>query len=182
VVRIVVYGPDGDEGLGTGFFVSEDGLTVTNFHVVKNARSAKAQDVNGAELTIVGIVATNPSADLAILQVNVRRSPYLELSGEDDPPKVGTRVYAIGNPRGFTNTLSDGLISGIRQEPEACFLQTTAALSPGSSGGPLVTSSGEVVGVTTKGFIFSQNLNFAVASKHVKSLMKVRGAPEPLPG
>lgn len=179
VVRVVAEGSS--RGFGTGFFISADGLLVTNYHVVEEADWAAIVDGSNAELPVEGIVAANPSVDLVILKVDVISTPYISLSSDDSPPKVGTHVYAIGNPLGLTNSLSEGLVSGVRDVPKLCAIQTTAAISPGSSGGPLLTKDGRVVGVTTAYLVTGQNLNFAVSAKHVKSLLETRGRPRPFP-
>ena len=166
-------------GVGSGFFVSKDGLLVTNFHVIRHASFASIQSAGGP-LYVEGVVATDAEADLALLQVRGGGKTFLKLS-ESALPKVGTKVYAIGNPRGLTNTLSDGLVSGLRQAADGpSLIQTTAAISPGSSGGPLLTSEGNVVGVTSATLTEAQNVNFAVAADAVRKLVKSKGKLKPL--
>jgi len=180
VVRVVAYDLAGEEERqGTGFFVSSDGLLVTNYHVIEGARSVRVFGGKNAELHVLGLAASNQAADIAVLKVNAQRCSFLEFPDDDAFPAVGTRVYAIGNPLGFTNTLSDGLVSGVREVPELAVIQTTAAISPGSSGGPLVLGDGRVVGVTTANIRGGQNLNLAVAVKHIRPLLQVRGAVRP---
>jgi tetratricopeptide (TPR) repeat protein len=100
------------------------------------------------------------------------RSPPLRLSHEN--VRTGANVYAIGSPRGLVNTLSTGIISGVRQGPIGKkMLQTTASISPGSSGGPLLNDRGEVVGVTTLSQIDGQQLNFAVTATEIDRLLKL---------
>ena len=86
-------------------------------------------------------------------------------------PPVGTKVFAIGNPLGFANTMSDGLISGIREIDHVEMIQISAPISPGSSGGPLLADNGKVVGVTTSGIKGGQNLNFAIPASRVADLL-----------
>jgi len=176
VVRVVVR----DEkfkvlGFGSGFFVSADGLLVTNHHVIEGANFATILLSNNATLFVEGVAATDPKNDLALLKVNGADLSFLSVDA-DLPPKVGARVYAIGNPKGMTNTLSEGLVSGLRkvgQQPAV--IQTTAPISKGSSGGPLLTADGKVIGVTSAFLAKGQNLNFAVPAGEVRKLLRDRG-------
>jgi S1-C subfamily serine protease len=123
-------------------------------------------------LPVAGVITQNAEADLAVIKVDGKISAQpLELAG-NDLPKIGEKVYAIGNPRGFTNTLSDGLVSGHREHNRKTKIQITAPISPGSSGGPLLRADGKVVGVTSAGFTAgAQNINFAVPASEVKWLL-----------
>ncbi len=176
VVRVVVRDKDYKVvGMGSGFFVSADGLLVTNYHVIKGAAFATVRLSNNATLFVNGVAATDPDADLALLKVNGADLPFLTVS-VGHPPTVGVRVYAIGNPKGLTNTLSEGLISGLRKVgSQLRAIQTTAPISRGSSGGPLLAASGEVVGVTSAYIISGQNLNFAVPAGEVTRLLRKPG-------
>lgn len=179
VVSVVVTGEGGLVKRGTGFLVSDDGLIATNYHVIKDGRSAEVILPTLAKLAVKGVVASNPDWDLAILRVEGKSLPFLKIAKDD--PKIGAKVYAIGNPKGLTNTLSDGLVSGVREiSNDLSLLQTTAAISPGSSGGPLLAESGEVVGITTSSLVTGQNLNFAVPGKRLFSLLSKVGEPIPL--
>lgn len=165
---------------GSGFFVSEDGLIVTNYHVIEGAHYATVRLEDGSVAFVEGLAGVDRRADLALLKVKAAGASFLEL-GQLGLPSVGTRVYAIGNPQGLTNTLSEGLVSGHRKVEEGMTLiQTTAAISPGSSGGPLLAADGRVVGVTTSFLAEGQNLNFAVPAERVMILVKGRGKIERL--
>ena len=183
VVCVVVRDENFREiGLGSGFFVADDGTLVTNCHVVKGAKFATVVLPTGATFFVDGILATDETADLAILKVNGKSLPYLNLAPASETPAVGMRVYAIGNPRGLTNTLSEGLVSGLRGNPGGPeIIQTTAAISPGSSGGPLLDPKGQVVGVTTAYLAESQNLNFAVPASKVSELLGKSSTAHPSP-
>jgi len=163
-------------GQGTGFFVSADGELVTNYHVIRDAAYATIVTADGLAHTVEGIAAVNEKADLALLKVKLSTDnvPTLRLSTVSTVPTIGTRVFAIGNPRGLTNTLSDGLVSGHRAQmvPGVTIVQISAPISPGSSGGPLMTADGAVVGVTSSGFSDGQNLNFAIPAETVRSFIK----------
>ena len=173
VVRLIVEDEYGRRvGQGSGFLVSSDGLLVTNRHVVQSGKNVTVLMDTDAELALEKIICMDVKADLALLKTKGKNLPYLPLSNTTTP-EVGTPVYAIGSPKGMTNTLSEGLISGIRNRHEdITVFQTTAPISYGSSGGPLVTTDGKVIGVTTSSLQSGQNLNFAIASVHVKRLLK----------
>lgn len=185
VVRIVVRDEKLKEiGLGSGFFVSSDGILVTNYHVVDKARYATVLLPSDAMLFVEGILAVDEQADLAVLKVNGKDLPSLSLLQGGQTPAVGVRVYAIGNPQGLSNTLSEGLISGVRMiAPDLPVLQITAAISPGSSGGPVLDSSGQVVGVATAILAgpLAQNLNFAVPSNKVHEILAKAHSAKPVP-
>ena len=169
VVRIRAYGRDHKQiALGSGFFISADGLLVTNHHIVENARSLEVALPSNATLKVTRVLAVDSKLDIAILETKGKNLPYLTLATKK--ATVGQKVYAIGNPRGLTNTISDGMLSGFRKVRNVDVLQTTAPISPGSSGGPLVASTGEVLGITTFTLVNSQNLNFAVPHKYISAL------------
>ena len=186
VVQVVVRDQDLNAiGQGSGFLVSSDGLVVTNHHVVSKAAFATVVLPSRATLFVQGVLAFDADADLAILKVNGADLPYVRLASKEKFPEVGARVYAIGSPKGLSNTLSEGLVSGLRQESQDLrLIQTTAAISPGSSGGPLLNAEGHVVGVTTMILVGegAQNLNFAVPAANIYRLLeRARGAqPQPL--
>ena len=165
---------------GSGFFVTADGVLVTNRHVIDGAHFAQVMRTDGSSYFVEAIVAEDSEADLALLQVNGHDLPHLEISRGDLPP-VGAHVFAIGSPQGLPNTLSDGIISGHRRVAEQLtLLQTTAAISHGSSGGPLLSAKGEVVGVTTMYLATGQNLNFAVPADRLARLVSAKREPRAL--
>lgn len=175
VVRVIAHDSNFHVRLGSGFFVSKDGLLVTNYHVIGEADFASVVRGDNTTLYVEGIAAEDKDADLALLKVNVSNPPLLKI-GPDAPPKVGTKVYAIGNSDGLTNTLSEGLISGLRTRANNIpTIQTSAAISHGSSGGPLMTADGVVVGVTSATVVDGQNLNFAVPASQIRQLMERKG-------
>ena len=184
VVRIVVRDEKFKEiGLGSGFFVSSDGILVTNYHVVAKARFATVVLPSEATLFVEGVLALDEQSDLAVLKVNGKDLPTLNLLARGETPAVGARIYAIGNPVGLSNTLSDGLVSGLRSlEPGLAVLQMTAPISPGSSGGPVLDTSARVVGVATLGSREGiQNLNFAVPAEKVHDILAKARENKPVP-
>jgi S1-C subfamily serine protease len=174
VVRVVTLDTTGRPlKQGSAFFVDADGLLVTNYHVMADCASARILFDNDVEIGIDSIAAVDPQGDLALVRVSGREFKCLRLADAEAPP-VGTRVYAIGTPQGLTNSLSQGLVSGIRRiAPDLLLLQTTAPISPGSSGGPLLTADGNVIGVNTLYLVGGQNLNFAVGTARVKRLLDI---------
>jgi S1-C subfamily serine protease len=173
VVQVVIQDRQGRPlGGGSGFLVSPKGLIVTNYHVIEKAHTASVVLADKAKLDVAGAAALDQEADLAILKVAgpISTRP-LELAGSDLPP-VGTKVYAIGSPLGLAQTLSDGLVSGHRETDDVTLIQTTAPISPGSSGGPLLGEDGRIVGVTTAFLKTGQNLNFAVPASQVTRLLR----------
>jgi S1-C subfamily serine protease len=174
VVQVVVSDEAGKEiSLGSGFIVSTDGMIVTNFHVIQNAHSAVAKLADGSFMPVEGVAAVDADKDLAVLKVNGKGLPSLKLTSIARL-HVGDHVVAIGSPLGFEGTVSDGIVSALRTEaPGKNWIQTTAPVSHGNSGGPLLDMDGGVIGVITWGVDLQQgeNLNFAIPSDVVESLV-----------
>jgi S1-C subfamily serine protease/Flp pilus assembly protein TadD len=177
VVWIAVGDHDHPWGTGSGFLVSVDGLVATNYHVIQGATVASVTFGDGSTHAVEGVLASDLEADLALLKIS-GQFPHLELAGKDLPP-IGSKVYAIGSPRGLINSLSEGLVSGHRpfERTVITMIQTTAAISPGSSGGPLFSADGKVVGVTAGVFKTGtqQSLNRAVPVERLAMLLATRG-------
>ncbi len=170
----------GELGEGTGFYVSDDGWIATNHHVVDEGTRILAQHSDGTTREIAGILALDEANDLAVLQAAPADGPMpaaLKL-GDSDSVETGLRVVVLGNPQGFSGTLSEGLVSAIRDGSSELFeehgelLQISAAISLGSSGSPVMTYEGEVVGVVVSTYVGGQNLNFAVPSARLAELMR----------
>ena len=176
IVLIVTSDSTGQEtALGSGFLVSADGKVVTNFHVIKGAHSAVAKLANGAFFPVDGVLAADVDGDLVLLKVPGKGLPFLTLDASAGV-KAGDHVVAIGSPLGLEGTVSDGIVSAIRSEtPAKNWIQTTAPVSHGNSGGPLLAMDGNVVGVITWGVNLQegQNLNFAIPSDKVQSLLSM---------
>jgi hypothetical protein len=165
--------------LGSGFVVRE-GEIVTNLHVVAGATAGYAKLV-GKETTyeIEGITAIDANLDLVLLKTTAFSSPTLTL-GDSDAVQIGDSIYAVGNPQGLEGTFSQGIVSGIREFEADRILQITAPISPGSSGGPVLDSKGDVIGVSVATFVSGQNLNFAIPSNYLKLLIGKAGPVMPL--
>ena len=157
---------------GTGFLVSADGRIVTNYHVIKGASSAIVKLPDGAFYDVDGVVAFDKARDLAVIKAHGQNFRVVTL-GNSDRVQVGEEIVAIGNPLSLDSTVSSGIVSGIRtiEEEGGKFLQVTAPISPGSSGGPLFDMAGEVIGVTSMYLKGGENLNFAIPINDAKTLL-----------
>lgn len=164
-------------GIGSGFFITRDGLAVTNYHVIGGASSAIITTADGVKYTVKGICGYDKNADIAILQIDGSGFSYLGIDGSDTLT-VGTEVYAIGNPYGLINTISGGLISNCKQQINGSdFIQFSAPISMGSGGGPVLNTSGAVVGVTCLTALNGQTLNFAVPIHKLDDLSRTGCVP-----
>lgn len=158
--------------IGTGFFVKEEGVLVTNYHVIEEGIRAEAKLADGQILSIEGVLLENMEEDLALLSTwDTKRSfPALKLADSD--VEIGQSVFVVGSPFGFEGTVSDGIVSAVRDIPQmGRLLQITAPISKGSSGGPVLNLKGEVVGVATCYYKEGQNLNFAIPVDRLINLL-----------
>ena len=167
-------------GFGSGFFVQTNQI-VTNFDVIEGAVRGTTKRVGQkTEYNIEGFTAMDEKNDLVILQVSEADVQPLSL-GNSDTVEVGDTVYVAGNPKGFfEGTSSEGIISAIRGDSTDKRFQMTAPISPGSSGGPVLNSSGSVIGVSFAIFRGDQILNFVIPSNHLKVLLARLGTMKPL--
>ena len=173
--------------LGSGFFIHPSGYLLTNDHVIKDANEIKVKTWDGDDFE-VSVIARDPTFDLALLRVvdADREFPTLPM-GDSEEIGVGDFVIAVGNPLGLGHTVTQGIISQTgrnleafirEQQPEGeeetrriLFLQTSTAINPGSSGGPLITLTGAWVGVNTAGITEAQNIGFAVPSGQAREFL-----------
>ena len=164
-------------GTGSGFFVDSDGTAVTNYHVIKGAASAKVKLASGNKIySIDGVYDYNIKNDWAVVKIDGKGFSYLEL--DESEVVGGATVYAIGSPLGLDNTISQGLISNTnRVLDNVRFIQTSAAISGGSSGGALINKLGKVIGITSAGFPGGENLNLALPISVIKGFKKDRATP-----
>ncbi|MBS1561641.1 MAG: serine protease [Bacteroidetes bacterium] len=160
-----------DDGHGTGFFISRKHL-VTNYHVIDDASSVKLRFKDSAEVQVLRIVAQDSAADLAILEVVLPDSiKFTPIKFKTTPPEQGERVYVVGNPLEYDQSVSDGIVSSVRVvKDHGKMIQFTAAISGGNSGSPLLDGYGNALGVASAGIHGGQNLNFAVPAERVQAL------------
>ena len=167
-------------GRGSGFFVAPDTL-LTNVHVVGRNSSVTIRRASG-EVVPARVESTAPQVDIAVLKVSAidKAQPVLTL-GSTGSARIGQEVFAIGSALGLLqNTLTRGIVSGIRQTPTATLVQTDAAVNPGNSGGPLIDRTGRVVGIVTMGYTDRQGLNFAVGIDHARPILEGKPVPPPV--
>lgn len=165
VAMIISYKDGVPYAQGSGFFIGENTL-ITNFHCVAGADKIEFK-ITGDDEIYKGakVIKTSDDYDLAIIKTK-QDFPYVKIDslGREE---VGSKVYAIGNPRGLEGTISDGILSGKRDNEGIEYLQITAPISPGNSGGPVLNEKGDVIGVATFTFRNSQSLNFAMPIKYI---------------
>jgi S1-C subfamily serine protease len=167
VVLIEVFKQSGERrGTASGFIANSEGAVVTNYHVIRGASSASIRLQDGSTTDAQGIFGYDPHRDVAVLKANNIGAKALRI-GDSEKVQIGDRVVAIGSPLALQNTISDGMVSGIRNE----VIQTSTPISPGSSGGPLFNRHGEVIGIAVAGMRVGQNLNFAVPINWVKNYL-----------
>ena len=192
-----------DVGSGSGFVVDVDKrLIATNYHVVEGAKEATVKFGDGTSVACTGFVSISAEHDLALIRIPQNKSLTISLSLSTVAPEPGEQVFAIGSPKGLTGTVADGIASGIRSGADiretflkelgidvygalgysvlTKWVQSSAPISPGNSGGPLLNSKGDVIGVNTWSRGGGQNLNFAVAAEHLRTLMLNLGPEQTL--
>lgn len=171
VVFIKVYDDNGDElASGSGFNIDGSGIVVTNYHVVEGASSIKCTFENTQTYDIDYILNYNEVKDIAILKLKDASNLPVVTLGDSSKVEQADDIYTIGNPLELQNTISDGIVSGIRTKMGIKYIQITAAISPGSSGGALFNAYGDIIGITSMTYSGAQNLNFAVPINEVKEL------------
>jgi len=159
---------------GSGFFISQDGDFITNYHVVKGAYSAVVKFHDDVEYKAEFVLAANEKKDLVKLAIRVpggalKPGAWLEI----DPaqPNIADKIIVIGTPMGLGRTVSDGIISAVREIPDiGTAFQMTAPISRGSSGSPVIDMNGKVVGVATFQLVSGQNLNFAIPAENILAM------------
>jgi S1-C subfamily serine protease len=178
VVRVEVRAKNGrPAGVGSGVIIAPDGLVLTNSHVVEGAREIRLQDAEGRIMEARSL-GEDPDTDLALLRAGAAIDLPSAPLGDSKTLKRGQLVIAIGNPLGFESTVTAGVISALGRSLRSRtgrliedVIQPAAALTPGNSGGPLVSSRGEVIGINTAVIMGAQGICFAVASNTAKFVL-----------
>jgi S1-C subfamily serine protease len=180
VVRLNMVTKDG-AGHGSGFIADTNGNAITNYHVVANATKMFAVFADGRQVDVKGYRFVDPDRDMAVVQLDLPAGTVAPLPVAKVLPRKGEAVYGFGSPEGLDFTTSQGIVSAIRDGDElrsgqglnvkGKWLQTTTPISGGSSGGPLVDSAGNVVGINTMSRTDGQNLNFASACVNLQDAL-----------
>ncbi|MEA3432100.1 MAG: tetratricopeptide repeat protein [candidate division WOR-3 bacterium] len=176
-VVILTYDKEGENlAQGSGFFISNDGDVITNWHVFQGASLAEVKTADGHVYPVKEVLTEDIEGDLIRVSVDIPPNVVRSLSVSISPLEVGERVVVIGSPLGLDQTVSDGIVSAVREIPAfGKIIQITAPVSPGSSGSPVVNMKGEVIGVATFQIIEEQNLNFAIPGERVAKLTPGKG-------
>ncbi|HKO97838.1 MAG TPA: trypsin-like peptidase domain-containing protein [Pyrinomonadaceae bacterium] len=155
---------------GSGFFIAADRV-VTNRHVIDNAIRAEVHSHTGAVYPVKGVLAVDAEADIALLRVEAPATHVTPLSLDRTSPQEGESIVVIGNPFGLEGSVTNGIVSAVRDIPTfGRIIQITAAISPGSSGSPVVNMQGQVIGVATLQVTGGQSINFAIPSERISQL------------
>lgn len=171
VVTIKTYDEGGEPiATGSGLVLTRDGLVATNFHVLKDAITAKVHLNSGDVFRLAGVLEFDETRDFAILKIPAVDLPALPV-GNPEMLVAGDPIIAIGSPLGLSGTVTTGVVSEIRQMDGYRMIRHSAAISPGSSGGPLVNEAGEVIGLNTARFQGGENLSMALPISYVRGAL-----------
>ncbi len=163
---LIVTSRDGKmTDLGSGLLVSPDGLVITNAHVIEKAGNLAVRC--GDRESVAQIRRRSNKPDLALLETSLKSRDSFVLNETYNQDLIGLDVFVIGNPYGLEGTFSNGIISGLREIEGVRYIQISAPISPGNSGGPVILGDGTVIGIATMGAKVGQNLNFAIAANEV---------------
>lgn len=173
-VFLIIALDDDDEleSYGSGFILRSDGVGVTNYHVLEGVEAVRIFIDESRIYRIKNILSANDSMDYVVFTMECGEQEWFQqVALAEVLPKIGEVCFAIGNPQGYTKTLSQGIISGYRES----WIQNTAQITQGSSGGALFNDRGKVIGITTKG-IESADLNFAINIVDIDEFKKIQSA------
>jgi len=173
IVVVIAYGDEGKRlGHGTGFFLNQEGDVITNHHVLEGASRVEVKTHGGNIYKVKRVLANDKEGDLIRLAIDLQGDTMRPMPLSDSIPEVGERIFVMGTPLGLERTVSDGIISAVREIPEfGKIIQLTAPISPGSSGSPVVNMNGKVIGVATFFVKAGQNLNFAIPVERIRHMI-----------
>jgi serine protease Do len=168
IVTLEVENVAGKRFVGSAFLAVGDGLAVTAWHLVHDARRVEARFSDNHRVKVAGLVDHNDQLDLALIKLETSGRPRLKLATA--APRIGARVYIVGAPRGFDFSISEGLLSQVRTLDAVRYYQVSCPISPGDSGGPVLNDRGEAIAVVSWRKADAENLGFAVPSPAVARL------------
>jgi len=157
-------------GQGSGVIIDRQGYIVTNVHVISGATTVKVTTYSGSTYNVKTLVGYDSAADIAVLKIDAPDLKSLNF-GDSDDVKVGEKVIAAGNPAGLAFTVTEGIVSAFRTFNGIKYVQTDVPINPGSSGGPLVNTKGEIIGINNFKVGGFESLGFAISSNKVKSVV-----------
>jgi tetratricopeptide (TPR) repeat protein len=177
IVVILTFDKEGKGvGQGSGFFVNSEGDVITSYHVLQGATRAEVRAGDGKVYPVKKVLAEDREGDLIQVSLDIPKDAVNPLPVGASLPEVGERVIVIGTPFGLEKTVSDGIVSAVREIPGfGKIVQVTAPISPGSSGSPVVNMKGEAIGVATFFILLGQNLNFAIPGERIARLKPGKG-------
>jgi len=175
VVQIKTYDKTGKQiSSGSGYFINNAGEVLTNMHVLEGSYGATVTIYNGKTFPVDKILAEYIEGDLITISVDIPGRLVLPLKASKSTVSAGDKIIVIGSPLGLDQTVSDGIVSALRNIPHfGDTIQLTAPISPGSSGSPVINEVGDVIGVATFQLIKGQNLNFAIPISNIGKMKKV---------
>ena len=168
VLTLRVESKSGDRYVGSAFLALKEGIAVTAWHVIYDAAKVTAKFSDGASCEITGFIDYDENKDIALIKVDSKDRALLPIAG--GKPAVGMKTYVIGSPKGYEFSIGDGLLSQIQKVDGFSQYQVSCPFSPGNSGGPILNSHGEVMGVAAWTRNGAQNLNFATPATETAQL------------
>ena len=168
VLTLRVENRAGDRYVGTAFLAVTQGIAVTAWHVIYDAVKVTARFSDGASCDVTGFIDYDETKDIALIRVDSKDRPLMNLAATK--PVVGSRTYVIGSPKGYEFSISDGLLSQVQKVDGFNQYQVSCPFSPGNSGGPILNSRAQVMGIAAWTRNGAQNVNFATPACEVVSL------------
>ncbi len=168
IITLDVENLAGKHFIGSAFVAAGNQHAVTAWHVVHDAKRIEARFSDNQRAMVTGIVDKNERLDLAVLELPLNNRPRVKVASS--PPRIGSRIYLIGSPRGLDFSISEGLISQIRTMDGVRYYQLSCPISPGDSGGPVLNEQGEAIGVVSWRKADAENVGFAIPSSEIANL------------